>query len=117
VQVFVPSFAKYSSTSGLAIGRLKHGSSKDTKNGKASLWLTFRRSWTPEGSERKAQGGRLKSLSFKVSERGCLSVYVWVRFPVTLYRGTMGKADWAVPPQIKAFIDPNARHTDDEGQV
>lgn len=51
-----------------------------------------------------------KSLSFKVTDKGGLSVYGPVyglgRFPVTLYRGQWERLIEAMP-QIKAFIQAN----------
>lgn len=48
-----------------------------------------------------------KSLSFKVTEKGGLSVYGLGRFPVTLYRGQWERLIEATP-QITTFIQANA---------
>ena len=52
----------------------------------------------------KLKEARHKSLSFKVSEKGALSVYGLGRFPVSLYRGQWERLIEAIP-QIKAFIE------------
>jgi hypothetical protein len=52
----------------------------------------------------KAKGG---DLSFKVSEKGALSVYGLGRFPVTLYREQWIKL-LTVSDEIKTFITENA---------
>lgn len=52
---------------------------------------------------RKATG----SMSFKVSEKGAVSVYGLGRFPVTLYKEQWEKLLAASDP-IKAFIEENA---------
>lgn len=48
-----------------------------------------------------------KTLSFKVTDKGGLSVYGLGRFPVTLYRGQWERLIEAMP-QIKAFIAANS---------
>jgi hypothetical protein len=51
---------------------------------------------------RKATG----SMSFKVSEKGAVSVYGLGRFPVTLYKEQWDKL-LAAGEQIKAFMEEN----------
>jgi hypothetical protein len=60
----------------------------------------------------KSENARLKEarnakLSFKVSEKGALSVYGMGRFPVSLYRGQWERLI-AVIPQLQAFIEENS---------
>ena len=60
----------------------------------------------------KAENAKLKEarnakLSFKVSEKGALSVYGMGRFPVSLYRGQWERL-FAVIPQIQQFVKDNA---------
>ncbi len=47
------------------------------------------------------------SMSFKVSEKGAVSVYGLGRFPVTLYREQWDKL-LAASEQIKSFMQENA---------
>lgn len=59
----------------------------------------------------RAENARLKEarnskLSFKVSEKGALSVYGLGRFPVSLYRGQWERLIEAIPA-IKQFILDN----------
>jgi hypothetical protein len=49
-----------------------------------------------------------KTLSFKVSEKGALSVYGLGRFPVTLYKGQWERLIEAIP-QVKEFIKANEK--------
>lgn len=60
----------------------------------------------------KAENAKLKAkpmsrVSFKVSDKGCISVYGLGRFPTTLYR-----TQWAslinAMPDLQAFIEANA---------
>ena len=55
---------------------------------------------------KKKSGGRTGELTFKVSQKGALSVYGMGRFPVTLY-----KEQWqrllARKEDIEAFIEEN----------
>ena len=62
-----------------------------------------------ENARLAAQRKQVGSLTFKVSEKGGLSVYGLGRFPVTLYREQWTKLAEAVP-SILAFIEANA-HT------
>ncbi len=48
-----------------------------------------------------------KALSFKVTDKGGLSVYGLGRFPVTLYRGQWERLIKIIP-EIQAFIEANA---------
>lgn len=59
----------------------------------------------------RAENAALKAqtaskLTFKVSEKGALSVYGMGRFPVTLYKEQWGKL-FAMADNIKAFIQAN----------
>lgn len=47
-----------------------------------------------------------KGLGFKVSEKGCVSVYGLGRFPVSLYRGQWTKL-WEQKAALEAFIEAN----------
>jgi hypothetical protein len=60
-----------------------------------------------ENLKLKESAARKSTLSFKVSEKGCLSIYGLGRFPVTLYRQQMERL-LAAAPQITAFIEANA---------
>jgi len=81
---------------------------QDTKNGKASSMADLQAQLDALKAENaKLKEARHKSLSFKVSEKGALSVYGLGRFPVTLYRGQWERLIEAIP-QIKAFIEANA---------
>ena len=60
-----------------------------------------------ENLKLKESAARKNTLSFKVSEKGCLSIYGLGRFPVTLYRQQMERL-LAAAPQITAFIEANA---------
>jgi hypothetical protein len=60
----------------------------------------------------KAENAKLKEarnakLSFKVSEKGALSVYGMGRFPVSLYRGQWERLIQVIP-QLQAFIAENS---------
>jgi hypothetical protein len=60
----------------------------------------------------KAENAKLKEaqtskLSFKVSEKGALSVYGLGRFPVSLYRRQWERLIGVIP-QIQKFIQDNA---------
>ena len=59
-----------------------------------------------ENDKLKAAVARKSTMSFKVSEKGCLSVYGLGRFPVTLYRQQMERL-LAAAPEITAFIKAN----------
>jgi len=59
----------------------------------------------------KAENAKLKTpsrgkISFKVSEKGGVSVYGLGRFPVTLYKEQWEKL-LAAAPEIKTFIEQN----------
>lgn len=54
----------------------------------------------------QAEQNKPKAMSFKVTEKGGLSVYGLGRFPVTLYRGQWERLIAAVP-QLEAFIKAN----------
>jgi hypothetical protein len=56
-------------------------------------------------ASRKAAG----SISFRVSEKGAVSVYGLGRFPVTLYQEQWDKLLAAVD-ELRAFIDANRDH-------
>jgi hypothetical protein len=58
-----------------------------------------------ENEALKAQGGR-GSVSFKVSEKGAVSVYGLGRFPVTLYLEQWQKL-LAKVDEVKQFIEEN----------
>jgi len=60
-----------------------------------------------EAENAKLKEARHKSLSFKVSEKGALSVDGLGTFPVSLYRGQWERLIEAIP-QIRAFIEANA---------
>jgi hypothetical protein len=60
-----------------------------------------------EAENAKLKEARHKSLSFKVSEKGALSVYGLGRFPVTLYRGQWERLIEIIP-QLQAFIAENS---------
>jgi hypothetical protein len=60
-----------------------------------------------ENLKLKESAARKSTMSFKVSEKGCLSIYGLGRFPVTLYRQQMERL-LAAAPQITAFIEANA---------
>lgn len=60
----------------------------------------------------KAENEQLKTKkagkpSFKVSEKGAVSVYGLGRFPVTLYREQWGRLIGVIP-ELQAFIEANA---------
>ena len=61
----------------------------------------------PELEKAKAQKAKTGDLSFKVSEKGALSVYGLGRFPVTLYREQWVRL-LAVADEIKVFIEDNS---------
>ena len=54
----------------------------------------------------QANASNPRKLTFKVSEKGAISVYGLGRFPVTLYRGPMERL-LAASDDIKAFIAAN----------
>ena len=60
-----------------------------------------------ENAALKAAAVKRNTLSFKVSEKGALSVYGMGRFPVTLYRQQWEKL-FAAQADIKAFLEHNA---------
>lgn len=60
---------------------------------------------TAENEALKA--GKHKTLSFKVTEKGGLSVYGMGKWPVTLYRGQWERLIEAMP-KITAFIAANS---------
>ena len=47
-----------------------------------------------------------KAISYKVSEKGAISIYGLGRFPVTLYLGQMERLIEAIP-ELQAFINNN----------
>ena len=57
-------------------------------------------------NEALKQGKRAGSVSFKVSEKGAVSVYGLGRFPVTLYQEQWLKL-LALAEEIKQFIEEN----------
>ena len=59
-----------------------------------------------ENEALKASTKRTGSISFKVSEKGAVSVYGLGRFPVTLYQEQWAKL-LAIADDIKAFIEEN----------
>ena len=56
-----------------------------------------------ENARLKSQGARAGSLTFKVSEKGAVSVYGLGRFPVTLYKEQWAKL-LAMADEIRAFL-------------
>ncbi len=62
-----------------------------------------------ENEALKAKAVKATTISYKVSEKGALSVYGLGRFPVTLYRGQWERL-FAVIPEIQGFIAANERH-------
>jgi hypothetical protein len=59
-----------------------------------------------ENAALKAKENKRTTLSYKVSEKGALSVYGMGRFPVTLYRQQWEKL-FAAQGDIVAFIEAN----------
>ena len=59
-----------------------------------------------ENERLKAAVAKKQTMSFKVSEKGAVSVYGLGRFPVTLYRGQMERL-LEKSAEIKAFIEEN----------
>src|SRR6516162_9831140 len=57
-----------------------------------------------ENAELKQQTAR--ELTFKISDKGVISVYGMGRFPVSLYRGQWEKLLAAVP-RLRAYIEAN----------
>jgi hypothetical protein len=57
-------------------------------------------------AELEAQKTKTKDVTFKVSEKGAVSVYGLGRFPVTLYLGQWTRL-FEVIDQLKAFIETN----------
>jgi hypothetical protein len=60
-----------------------------------------------ENAALKAKENKRTTLSYKVSEKGALSVYGMGRFPVTLYRQQWEKL-FAAQADITAFIEANS---------
>lgn len=60
-----------------------------------------------ENEKLRAKVEKRSTISFKVSEKGALSVYGLGRFPVTLYRQQWERLIGVVP-EITAFITANA---------
>jgi hypothetical protein len=52
------------------------------------------------------KGGRTGGVTFRVSEKGAVSVYGLGRFPVTLYQEQWDKL-LAATDELRAFIDAN----------
>ncbi len=61
---------------------------------------------TAENAKLKAAAAKKNTISFKVSEKGAISVYGLGRFPTTLYRQQMERL-LAAAPEIQAFIAAN----------
>ena len=81
-----------------------------TKNGKASSMADLQAQLDALKAENaKLKEARHKSLSFKVSEKGALSVYGLGRFPVTLYRGQWERLIEAVP-RSRRLSKPTPAH-------
>jgi hypothetical protein len=59
-----------------------------------------------ENAALKAKENKRTTLSYKVSEKGAISVYGMGRFPVTLYRQQWEKL-FAAQGDIVAFIEAN----------
>ncbi len=59
-----------------------------------------------ENAKLKETAARKSTMSFKVSEKGAISVYGLGRFPTTLYRQQMERL-LAAAPEITAFIKAN----------
>jgi hypothetical protein len=59
-----------------------------------------------ENARLKSQGARSVGLTFKVSEKGAVSVYGLGRFPVTLYQEQWDKLLGQID-ELRAFIDAN----------
>ena len=59
-----------------------------------------------ENARLKSQGARSGGLTFKVSEKGAVSVYGLGRFPVTLYQEQWDKLLGQID-DLRAFIDAN----------
>ena len=62
----------------------------------------------------QAQKASERSLSFKVSDKGALSVYGMGRFPVTLYKSQWRRL-FAVQKDLAAFIQTNDHLLKDKG--
>lgn len=60
-----------------------------------------------ENDKLKAAAAKKNTMSFKVSEKGAISVYGLGRFPTTLYRQQMERL-LAAAPEITAFITANS---------
>jgi hypothetical protein len=86
---------------------LQDVSSKNSKSAATTTAELMARLAQLEAENAKLKEARHKSLSFKVSEKGALSVYGLGRFPVSLYRGQWERLIEVIP-QIKAFIEANA---------
>jgi hypothetical protein len=63
---------------------------------------------TTQNEELKAKAAKQATMSFKVSEKGAISVYGLGRFPVTLYKAQMLRLLEAAPA-IHAFITANEK--------
>ncbi len=79
----------------------------------ATAPLTIHRDLLAEMALLRAENERLKanqpkprSISYKVSEKGAISIYGMGRFPITLYVGQFDRlaADW---DNLKAFVEAN----------
>ncbi len=59
-----------------------------------------------ENAQLKANQPKPRSISYKVSEKGAISIYGMGRFPITLYVGQYDRlaADW---DNLKAFVEAN----------
>jgi hypothetical protein len=55
----------------------------------------------------KLKEARSAKISFKVSEKGALSVYGMGRFPITLYKGQWERLIQVIP-QLQAFMAENS---------
>jgi ribosome-interacting GTPase 1 len=59
-----------------------------------------------ENEKLKAKAVRKQTISFKVSEKGAVSVYGLGRFPVTLYSSQWNRLIEKMP-ELKAFLEAN----------
>lgn len=82
--------------------------------GKSALELEIER-LKAENERLKAKGMRSGTLSLRVSEKGALSVYGLMRFPVSLYREQWERL-LAITDEIKAFIVENDKALKVKGQ-
>ena len=69
-----------------------------------------------ENEALKQSTRRTGSVSFKVSEKGAVSVYGLGRFPVTLYQEQWLKL-LAMTAEIKQFIEYKSREVEGEGDL